>query len=263
MHLFYWLLSGTHKEKPGNRLFAIAHTGVRVKDIHSLSAPPLLKEFDMCIASSLHVSIPKNIAVLATIIIALLIPTATSATVINFNDLKPVYNEEFPCWCDNPLSDQYIDQGLLISGAWVVGSGPNNGMLTSNWAGLKFVGDLPTFLSMNITSHYGDAIFLEFYGESGYLDTIITSGWLGYEDISTPVIPNQLISFNSDIGIKSVAIHGFFNMRLGADIDNITFTHSAVPEPSSVALISLGLLGLLLRRRNIARPSGCRLQMLG
>lgn len=204
-------------------------------------------------APVLTFSMLKNIHFIAAIVFSLLLPTTAAATVIDFDDLDPVYNEEFPCWCDNPLSDQYLDQGLLIHNAWVVGAKPNNSMLTSNWAGLEFVGELPTFLSLNITSHYGDAIYLDFYGESGYLHTITTSGWQGYEDISTPVIPNEFISFSSDIGIKSVSIYGFYNMRIGANIDNITFTHAAVPEPSSIAFMSLGLLGLLLRRSRFSR----------
>lgn len=198
--------------------------------------------------TALTFSMLKNIQGLAAIVISLFLSTTASATIINFDDLDPVYNEEFPCWCDNPLSDEYIDKGLLIHGSWVVGAKPNNNMLTSNWGGLEFVDELPTFLSLNITSHYGDAIYLDFYGESGYLHTITTSGWQGLEEISSPVIPNEFVSFTSDVGIKSVSIYGFYNMRIGASIDNITFSRTSVPEPSSIAFMSLGLLGLLLRR---------------
>lgn len=191
-----------------------------------------------------------SFTVTAAMVMCLILPATASAALIDFDDLDPVYDENFPCWCDNPLSDEYADQGLLIDGAWVVGAKPNNSMLTSDWAGLKFVGELPTFISMNITSHYGDAIFLDFYSEEGYLDTLITSGWQGYEDISTPVIPNQFISFNSEVGIKSISIQGFYGMRIGANIDNLTFSATEVPEPSPIALIAAGLLGLLLCRPN-------------
>ena len=198
----------------------------------------------------------NNIRVKAVIIISLLLPMTAAATVIDFDELDPVYQEE-PCWCDNPLSDEYIDKGLIIHEAWVIGKKPNNSMLTSNWAKLEFVGEPPTFLSMNVSSAYGDAIYLEFYGEHGYLDTIITSGWRNIEEDYTPPIPNEFISFTSGVGIKSVVIYGHYNMRLGADIDNITFTSTAVPEPSSIALIFLGIFMILLRRfrRQPCHPS--------
>jgi hypothetical protein len=190
----------------------------------------------------------KKFSVIATTFITLLLPTTTAATVIDFDDLNPVYDEEFPCWCDNPLTDQYLDQGLSIFGAWVNGANGNNVMLTANAATLEFVGELPTFVSMNVTSHYGDAIFLEFIGTSGYLHSITTSGWQGYEEISTPVIPNEFISFNSEEGIRFINIQGFYNMRIGASIDNLTFTHASIPEPATIALIAIGLLGVLMRR---------------
>lgn len=199
-------------------------------------------------ANTLTFSMLKNIQGLVTIVISLLLSTSAYATVIDFDDLDPVYQEEFPCWCDNPISDEYIDKGLLIHGSWVVGAKPHNSMLTSNWGGLEFVDELPTFLSMNVSSAYGDAVYLDFYGEQGFLRTIITSGWRNVEDEVTPPIPNEFISFTSDVGIKSVSIYSHWGMRVGAYIDNITFITATVPESSSLALISLGLLGLLLRR---------------
>lgn len=226
--------------------YAIAHTDtIRARYIPWTFNP---KETDMRTANTLTFSMLKNIQGLVTIFISLLLSTTAYATVIDFDDLDPIYQEEFPCWCDNPISDEYIDKGLLIHGSWVVGAKPNNSMLTSNWGGLEFVDELPTFLSMNVSSAYGDAIYLDFYGAQGYLHTIITSGWRNIDDEYTPPIPNEFVSFASDVGIKSVSIYGHYNMRLGAFIDNITFTSAAVPESSSIALILLGFLGILLRR---------------
>lgn len=207
------------------------------------------KEIDMLTAINFYFLNPlKNISVIATTFITLFLCTTAAATVIDFDNLNPVYNEEFPCWCDNPLTDQYLDQGLSIFGAWVNGANGDNVMLTANAATLEFVGELPTFVSMNVTSHYGDAIFLEFIGTSGYLHSITTSGWQGYEEISTPVIPNEFISFNSDEEIRFINIYGFYNMRIGASIDNLTFTHSSIPEPAPLALIVTGLIAILMRR---------------
>jgi len=190
----------------------------------------------------------KNIAFVTATFSSLALSTNSFATVIDFDELDPVFDEEFPCWCDNPLSNQYLDKGLLISEAWVVGADHDNSMLTSNFATLKFVGELPTFISMNVTSIYGDAVILDIYGPSGFLFSPNTSGWRGLEEYSTPEIPNEFVSFSSDTGISYITIQGFYNMRLGASIDNITFTRTPIPEPTSIALITLGLLGLMWRR---------------
>lgn len=183
-----------------------------------------------------------------TFLILVMISPLTYAVFIDFDDLNPVYDEEWPCWCDNPLSDEYLDKGLLIYGAWVNGADSENVMLTSNWASLEFVGNLPTYVSMNVTSHYGDAIFLDVYGPSGFLFSRTTSGWQGWEEISSPVIPNEFVSFIAEEGIRYITIAGFYGMRIGASIDNLTFTHSTVPESSSVLLVIIGLCTILLWR---------------
>lgn len=190
----------------------------------------------------------KKITVLTTLFTSLASTNNVHATVIDFDDLNPVFDPDVVCWCDNPLSDQYVDKGLLIEGAWVIGENSENYMLTSNWATLEFVGELPTFLSMNITSVYGDAVLLDVYGPSGFIYSRATSGWQGLEEYSSPLIPNELITFSSDIGISHIDIQGFYNMRLGAQIDNINFTHNPVSEPAPLALFALGLFGILSRK---------------
>lgn len=173
-----------------------------------------------------------------------------SATLIDFDDLNPVYSPDSPCWCDNPLTDQYRHQGLLVDGAWVNGSDSHNMMLTSNFASLNFIGDRPTQVSMNVTSQYGDAILFGIYGTSGLLYSNRSSGWFGHEDNSSEDIANELMTFYSDEGITAITIQGFYNMRIGAAIDNLRFTNTYLPEPSTIALFIAGLLSLAWRRRN-------------
>lgn len=198
--------------------------------------------------SSLYLKAIKKLFITAATIFSLAVANHAIATVIDFDDLNPVFDPENACWCDNPLYDQYVDKGLLIYGAWVVGGSSQNQMLTSNWATLEFVGELPTFVSMNVTSVNGDAILLDVYGASGLLYSTATSGWQGLEKYSTPAIPDELITFNSDIGISHIDIQGFYNMRIGASVDNLKFTYASVSEPTPFALLSIGLLGILLRR---------------
>ncbi|MCV2355242.1 PEP-CTERM sorting domain-containing protein [Paucibacter sp. B2R-40] len=57
--------------------------------------------------------------------------------------------------------------------------------------------------------------------------------------------------FSSDVAITSLVISGP-GTSLYASIDNLTVGVSAVPEPSSWALMGLGLGGLLLARRRAA-----------
>ena len=200
-------------------------------------------KFDLCCRKTV-----KHAVTLATIFTALGMANNTSATIIDFDDLNPVYDEIYPCWCDNPLTDQYLSKGLLINGAWVNGTDSHNNMLTSNWASLNFVGELPTFFSMNINSVHDDAVALSIYGPNGLISEEHTSGWSGPDEEYIPVIPNELFSFSTEQGISSIVIQGYYGLRTGAEIDNLNYTYSSVPEPSSLALVCVGLFGLGVRR---------------
>lgn len=171
----------------------------------------------------------------------------TYAVFIDFNDLDPVYGDECPCWDDNDLTDQYIDKGLLVHGSWVNGGGGENVMTTSNWGALEFIGNFPTFVSMYVSSVYGDAIFFEIFTTSDESFTIHTSGAIGAE--GTPAIPNEFIKISSEQGIRFIGIAGAYNMRMGAQIDNLTFTYASVPEPATAILILMGLILIGTRRK--------------
>jgi len=53
----------------------------------------------------------------------LVLPSTGSGKFMDFDELDPVYDDRYACWCDNPLSDEYADWGgLLIHNSWVVGT---------------------------------------------------------------------------------------------------------------------------------------------
>jgi hypothetical protein len=100
---------------------------------------------------------------------------------------------------------------------------------------------------MYITSVHDDAIGINVTGPSGSIFSGYTSGYAGpYQ--STPQIANEFIAFNSEFGISHIDLQGFYNLRTGAAIDNITYTYAAIPEPSSLLLLGLGLLSVGRRR---------------
>jgi len=106
-----------------------------------------------------------------------------------------------------PLTNQYESKGLLIDNAYLNGGSDDGGLTYANIGlsgptpPLYFVGRLPTFFSMNVTTVGGDAIFLTAYGPSGGAGDYQTGGYAGPHDDS-PVIPNELVSFRSDTGIS-------------------------------------------------------------
>lgn len=197
---------------------------------------------------SVITSIIKRVAMIVGV---LFFDVATvHATTISFDDLTYVPDPDFPCFCDDPLTDQYLSKGLLIDGGFLVPADPSgNGLLGSNILQLNFVGAFPTFVSMYVSAPNQDVIYLDARGLSGTSIHKQTTGWGGPFD-DTPYLPNQLISFNSPDGFNSITLEGFYDLRVEAFIDDLTFTYaSGVPEPSSLVLFSIGLFGYVLLRR--------------
>ena len=178
------------------------------------------------------------------------------AVVINFDDLVyvPSWPEDF--FGDHELTDEYEDQGLLISGGflsvWHEGTGPSVSEPNFLYAGhdlrLKFIGELPTFVSMYVSANSEQAVYLRAFDSSSELiASHTTDGWQGF-DTDPPYVPNQLVSFNAQGGISKIFISDFYFRRTGAMIDDLTFTYSAqVPEPGSVFLFGLGMLAIFGR----------------
>lgn len=190
--------------------------------------------------------------------LALCLSSTAHAVLIDFDDRAVIHPDpEMQCFCDHPLTDEYLDKGLRIDGGFLVGETLEDGthqnqLLGSNFLSLQFVGNLPTQISMNISAAFEQAVFLYFYGEDGLLGKIVTSGYAG--PISdTPYEENQLITFTSPVGVSWVTLEAFYGLRTGAIVDNLHYEYSAIPESSSLALLLLGVIGIAWRniRKNL------------
>jgi hypothetical protein len=188
---------------------------------------------------------------------SVVLAAGAQAVVVNFDDLVLVPSDpEFPCFCDHPLTNEYESQGMIIDGGFLseyfdpegedTVSGPNY-LLGSDYLTIKFIGALPTFVSMFVSASHQEAIFFDVFGSDGLVDEQQTDGYAG-PDNDTPYRPNQLMTFTSDLGIAAIHIVGFYNLRASAMIDDITYEYAAVPEPSGFALLCLGLLGVVWQR---------------
>lgn len=198
----------------------------------------------------------KHTAVFVTISLSIgMTSSATYAITIDFDDIAVIPIDG--CFCDHPLADEYLAQGLQIDGGYLVGEsmpdGTNeNQLLGSNFLQLRFIGSLPTYVSMYVSAVLEQAVYLYAYSSDGLVSQHQTARWAGTEENSTPYVPNQYVSFESSAGISSITIEAFYGLRVGPIIDDLTYEYTSVPEPSSLTLFGLGLLGFVWRR-SIAR----------
>lgn len=179
---------------------------------------------------------------------------SAKAVVIDFDDLEYVYGPE-DFFGDHPVKNEYQEQGLLIDGGFLglwenlddpIVSAPNY-LLAGNQLKFKFIGELPTFVSMYVSATFEQAVFLEAFDTLGLFAVHQTDGWAGSEN-DPLYVPNQLVSFASPTGISEISMRAFYNTRVGAIIDDLTFTYATqVPEPGSVFLFSLGILAIFTR----------------
>lgn len=75
--------------------------------------PTSLKQSNMCLSITLGLRSFKNLTVKTAVMIWLVLPSTGSAKFIDFDELDPVYDDRYACWCDNPLSDEYADWGAV------------------------------------------------------------------------------------------------------------------------------------------------------
>lgn len=209
----------------------------------------------------------KPVTLAATFLLSTIAINA-QAVFIDFDDLTFVpHHTEMPSFSDTPITDQYLSLGLAVDDGyllpynffnnpdpeidpWVI-SGPNY-LLGGNTLNFNFVGaDLPTYVGMYVGSGNGETIFLEAYGISGLLFSTHTAGDGG--PYSAPYTHKQYVSFASTEGIQRIQMWGFHNGRVSAMVDDLTFTYAAVPEPSSMSLLCLGLFMLIYKRITLSR----------
>ena len=135
---------------------------------------------------------------------------------------------------------------LASTGTQVFG---HDGVFTQTWAN-GLVGDLridfiqaTDFVSLDIIANNGfDPGFLQAYDSSGtLLDSFTTQGDLGSGTPETAIIST------ASANIAYVIASGLSGNDVA--LDNLTYNSATVPEPTVLALLSFGLLGIGIARR--------------
>ena len=196
-----------------------------------------------------------SLAHFGALLLILVMSASSRAVTINFDDITVIHPDpDDICWCDHELTDQYASLGLLINGGWLGESAPhpdgslNNVLIGSDSLGLTFTGVLPLHVSMTINAAFDQSVYLSAYGIDGLLAEIQTPGWAGTEETSSPYQENYRVDFDLAEGIHHINLGAFYGLRIGAVVDDLTFTSekTPVPEPSLLILMLTGLLGILV-----------------
>ena len=204
----------------------------------------------------------RLVAQLLFVFSSLIWAALSQATLIDFDDLNYYYpepDEEYDPDVNqqNWVTDQYQHLGVLFEGAFLVTQEyssidfPSSPFAITDFQGpgfyIHFTDEvLPNFISLYLSAFLGDRIFIMAYDKDDVLvDEVFTDGWAGTEETSTPYRDNQLVSLAAG-NIKTVAINALYSRRGDILLDNLFFTKSqVVPDPGTIALISLGLFVML------------------
>ena len=168
-----------------------------------------------------------------------------NAVTLNFDDLDAVINDE------GYLTTEYESQGILFEPYAFIRSAES---LSGPWFTFFFIGDLPTYVSFVLNNPFEMANGVFAKGPNGYTERVKTEGWIRgmSTELSTPYIPNQMVTLRSDFGISSVEISSQSGILY---LDNLTFYYATetVPEPHAFVLLILGFVGIFYRHTKYYR----------
>lgn len=195
-------------------------------------------------------SVCRNIIHVFLLLLLTVAVGRAQAITINFDDLNPedfINAEGSDDWLF-PLSNEYESVGLIFQdNAYLIGGGGNN-FVNGPGFSFRFVGNLPTYVSMYVGSSVGYKVGVDAFGVNGDRDHKVTDGAIHgmTDEESTPYRDNQFVSFYMPEGISKIHLSG----QGDAYIDNLYFG-AEVPEPGSWILFCFGLLAIYLKRKTI------------
>ena len=200
---------------------------------------------------------PRSAWVLAVLVALLLVGSQAEATVITFDDVTTGTESLIPNGYSGLLwNNFYVFDGTLM----YPGSGYDNGTVTEDYVALNgnpnpaAFSDAPfTFNGCYLTAAWNEDLNIQV---EGFLDDTL----LFSETVVVDPYEPTWFDFNFT-GINRVVFTSWGGTDAGLGgggtyfaMDNLTINESsaAIPEPSSMALLALGGLGLLRRRRGRA-----------